>query len=89
MNKLFIIEGGILFNPTRGKHVLKCAESHLCEVNTLWKLACNFSTLFKVSRREFFLENRLQNWTRVTDFTNFTQEIPTIIEHNRNSIKYC
>ena len=35
---------GRLFNPTRGKHVLKHAESHSCEVNTLWKLACNFST---------------------------------------------
>ena len=53
MNKLFILRGR-LFNPTRGKQVLKRAESHRCEVNTLWKFACNRSTLFKVTRREFF-----------------------------------
>ena len=57
---MLFIPGGRLFNPTREKHVLRRAESHHCEVNTLWKLACNFSTFFKVSRREFFLGNRLQ-----------------------------
>ena len=45
---------GRLFNPPKGKHVLKRAESHCCEVNTLWKLACNFSTFFKVSQRDLF-----------------------------------
>ena len=34
--------------------MLKRAQSRRCEVNTLWKLACNCSTFFKVSRRELF-----------------------------------
>ena len=50
---IFILRGR-LFNSTRGNHVLKLAESHRCEVKTLWIFACNSSTLFKVSRREFF-----------------------------------
>ena len=32
VNKLFILGGGTLFNPPRGKHVLKRAKSHRCEV---------------------------------------------------------
>ena len=47
LNKLFTL-GGRLFNSSNGKHVLKRAESHRCEVNTLGILACNFSMLFKV-----------------------------------------
>ena len=65
---LFIL-GGRLFNLRRGKHVLQRAESPRCEVNTLGKLACNFSTLFKDSPRDFFLENRLQDLNGVTDFS--------------------
>ena len=68
VNKLFIL-GGRLFNPTTGKHVRKRAENHHSEVNTLWKLMCNFSTFFKVSRREFFLAHLLQNLNGVTDFS--------------------
>ena len=48
LNKLFTL-GGRLFNPSKGKYVLKRGESHRCEVNTLGILACNFSTFFKVS----------------------------------------
>ena len=51
-NMLFIL-GGRLVNSTRGRYVLKRAESHSCEANTLWKLACNFCTFLKVSGREF------------------------------------
>ena len=43
MNKVLTL-GGLLFNPRKGKHVLKRAESHRCEVNTLAILACKFST---------------------------------------------
>ena len=43
---------GRFCNPIRGKQVLKFAESHRCEVNTLWKLDCNFSTFSEVSRRD-------------------------------------
>ena len=53
MNKLFTL-GGRLFNPLGRKHVLKHAESHRCEVNTLRIFACNFSTFFKVSQRDSF-----------------------------------
>ena len=43
VNMIFIL-GGKISNPTRGKHVLKRAERHRCEENTLWKFACNFGT---------------------------------------------
>ena len=49
---LFIL-GRRFFSLTRGK-LLKRAESHRCEVNTLAKLARNFSTFVKVSPRHFF-----------------------------------
>ena len=53
LNKLFTL-GGRLFNPPKRKHVLKRAESHRFEVNTLGTFACNFSTFFKVSQRDSF-----------------------------------
>ena len=53
LNKLITL-GGRLFNPSKGKHVPKCAESHRCEDNTLGILACNFSTFFKASQRDSF-----------------------------------
>ena len=53
LNMLFTL-GGKLFNPPKRKHVLKRAESHHCEVNTLGIFACNFSTFFKVSQRDSF-----------------------------------
>ena len=53
LNKLFI-PGGRLFNPSEGKHVLKCAESHCCEVNMSLIFACNFSMFVKVSQRDSF-----------------------------------
>ena len=43
LNKLFT-QGGSLFNPPKRKHVLKRAESHRCEVNTLGTFACSFSS---------------------------------------------
>ena len=67
LNKEFTL-GGRRFNPPKGKNVLKRAESHRCEVNTLGILACNFSAFFKVSLRNF-LENRLQNLNAVTDLS--------------------
>ena len=66
LNKLFTL-GGRLLNQPRGKHVPKRAKSHRCAVDALGKFACNFSTFFKVSHREFFLENRLQNLNGLTD----------------------
>ena len=67
--------GGRLFNRPKGRHVLKHAESHRCEVNTLGVFSCNFSTFFKVSQNGFILENCLQNLNGVTDFSqkNFLQ----------------
>ena len=53
LNKLFTL-GGKLFNPSKGKHALKRAESHRCLVNTLGILACSFSMFFKVSQRDSF-----------------------------------
>ena len=53
LTNLFTL-GGRLFNPPKRKHVLKRAESHRCEVNTLGTFAGKFSTLFKVSQRDSF-----------------------------------
>ena len=46
--------GQVFLQTAKGKHVLKRAESHLFEVNRLGFLACNFSTFFKVSKRDSF-----------------------------------
>ena len=53
LNKLFTL-GGRLFNRPKRKHMLKRAESHRCEVNTLATFACNFSTFCKASQRDSF-----------------------------------
>ena len=53
LNKLFT-PGGRLFKRPKRKHVLKRAESHRCEVNTLGTFAGNFNTFFKVSQRDSF-----------------------------------
>ena len=45
---------GKMFDPSKGNHVLKRAESHRCEVNTSGILACNFSIFFKVSQGSSF-----------------------------------
>ena len=42
LNKLFTL-GKRLFNQPNGKHVLKDAESHRCQVNTLGIVACNLA----------------------------------------------
>ena len=82
LNKLFTL-GGRLFNPPRRKHMLKRAESHRCEVNTLGTFACNFSMIFKVSQSDSFW----QITHGVTDFSqgNFLKRI----EYVCYSIKYC
>ena len=49
--------GGRLFKPSKGKHVLECAESHPCEVNTLGIFACNFSKLLRFLKRVHFGES--------------------------------
>ena len=46
LNKLFTLRGR-LFNPPNRKHVLKRAECHRCEVNTLGTLPCNLSTFLR------------------------------------------
>ena len=53
LNKLFTL-GGRLFNRPKREHVLKRAESHRCEVNTLGIFVCNFTTFFKVSQKDSF-----------------------------------
>ena len=59
---------GKTFQIFKGKHVVKRAESHRCEVNTLGILACNFST-FSRFLKGFSLENSLQNLNGVTDLS--------------------
>ena len=53
LNELFT-PGGRLFNLPKRKRVLKHAERHHCEVNTLGIFACNFSMIFNVSQRDSF-----------------------------------
>ena len=66
LNMKFILRGR-LFNRTRRKHVLKRAESHRFEVNTLWRLACNFGTFLRFFEGKLF-RNPLQNLKGMTDF---------------------
>ena len=50
----YFTPGARLFNSSERKHVLKRAERHCCEVNTLWTFACNSIMFFKVSQRGHF-----------------------------------
>ena len=63
LNKLFIL-GKVVFNPPRGKHALKRTE--VIVMRETYPGNLNFSTLFKVSQRDFF--NPLQNQNGVLDF---------------------
>ena len=45
---------GKTFNTSKGKHELKRAESHHCEVYTLGIFACNSSMRFKGSQGVYF-----------------------------------
>ena len=58
--KAFTLQGR-LFNPPKGKHVLKRAESHCCEVNTLGILACNFRTFLRFIKRTLFRKSLLKS----------------------------
>ena len=66
-NKSFTLEGR-LFNPPKGKHMLKRSESHCCEVNTLGFLLAILACFLRFSKG-FILENRLQNLNGMTDFS--------------------
>ena len=52
-NKLFTL-GGRLLNPSEGKHVLKRAESHRYEVNTLGIFAFNLSMFLRFLKGAHF-----------------------------------
>ena len=54
--------------------------------NTLWKFASNFSTFFKVSRREFFRKSLTES-ERNDRFWH--GKLLKIIEHVSYSIRYC
>ena len=56
LNKLFT-PAGRLFNPSKGKHVLKRAKSHRFEVNTLGILACNFSMFLRFLKGIHFIRS--------------------------------
>ena len=53
LNELFTL-GGRLFKPPKRKHVLKRAENHRCEVNTLGTFACNFGIFLKFLKGAHF-----------------------------------
>ena len=53
LTKLFILGGRLFHSPKRIARA-KAFSSHCCKVNTLGKLAHDFSTFFKVSRRNIF-----------------------------------
>ena len=46
--------GGRLSNPSKGKQALKSAESHRCEVITVWILACNVSVFLRFPKGTHF-----------------------------------
>ena len=51
---MFFTLGERLFNLTRGKHVLKRAESHRCEVNTLGNLLAILARFLRFLKGFFF-----------------------------------
>ena len=60
MIKLFT-QGGRLANPSKGKHVLKRAESHRSEVNTLGIFACNCSMFLRSLRGIHFRKSLMDS----------------------------
>ena len=66
-NRLFTL-GGRLSSSSKGKHVLKHAESHRYEVNTLGIFACNFNMFFKFLKGVHFRKSLTES-DGVTDFS--------------------
>ena len=52
-----------LFTPSNGKHVLKRAESHFCEVN-IWILACNLSSFLRFLKGICFRKSLIESERR-------------------------
>ena len=51
------------FNLPKGKHMLKRAESHRCEVNTLGTLACKFCTFLRFLKGIHFRKSLTESET--------------------------
>ena len=77
---------GRLLNPPKRKHVLKCAESHHCEVNTLRIFACNFSTFLSFIKGIHFRKSLTES-ERSDRY--FPGKFLKIIEHVSYLIRYC
>ena len=66
LNKLIILGGRLVQSP---KRIARAKHPKVSAVKEkIWKLARNFGTIFKVSRKGTLLENTLQNLNGVTDF---------------------
>ena len=63
MNELFTL-GGRLFYSSKRKHVLKRAESHRCEVNTIGTFACNFSMFSRFLKGAHFRKSLTESERR-------------------------
>ena len=85
LNKLFTL-GGRVFNPSKEKHVLKRAESHRCEVNTLGIFACNFSIFLRLLKGAHCGKSLTESeWNDRFESRKFLETI----EHVSYLIRYC
>ena len=67
---MIFIQGGRLFNPRRGKHMLKFAESHRADFLTHHgNLLVILTRFVRFLSKGIFLENRSQNLKGVTDLS--------------------
>ena len=80
LNKLFTL-GGRLFNPPKGKHLLKLAESHRSEVNTLGIL-CDFSTFLRFLNGIHFRKSHTES---ERGDRSSPGKFLKLIEHNENN----
>ena len=84
LNKLFTLGRG-LFSPSKGKHMLKRAESHRCEVNTLGIFACNSSMFLRFLKGVHFRESLTESEQSVRFYT---RKFLKMIEHVGYSLRY-
>ena len=85
LNKLFTL-GGRFFNLPKRKHVLKRAESHRRDVNTVGIFAYNFSTFLRFL--EGILFRKLLTESERSD-RFWPEKLLQIIEHVSYLIRYC
>ena len=83
---MLFTQGRGVLSPSNGKHVLKRAQSHRFEVNTLGNFARNFSILLKVFKGAHFRKSLTES-ERSHRF--YLEKFLKLTEHVSYSIRYC